>query len=201
MRVILKIQVVKAVLVNAVALAAFFGARDQGDKVAFYDVLLVEIQKRLKATATEVNQGREILTGASTGNLPGHATLISSFVLAPNDQVLHPTDIMNWQLSLIQCAVICGCGARMVKKIHTIFAEEWAYIIEHQRFLLSQPSLHVRVLSDECEPVSVSPTPLVGSGSEKAAPLGESGGAGLLVGVAVLEVALRRKVVVDRGMD
>ena len=30
---------------------------------------------------------------------------------------------------------------------------------------------------------------------------GESGGAGLLVGVAVLEVALRRKVVVDRGMD
>ena len=39
------------------------------------------------------------------------------------------------------------------------------------------------------------------SGGEKAAPLGESGGAGLLVGVAVLEVALRRKVVVDRGTD
>lgn len=39
------------------------------------------------------------------------------------------------------------------------------------------------------------------SGSEKAAPLGESSGADLLVGVAVLKVALRWKVVVDRGMD
>jgi hypothetical protein len=45
------------------------------------------------------------------------------------------------------------------------------------------------------------PYPLVRLGSEKAAPLGESGGAGLLVGVAVLGVALRWKVVVDRGMD
>ena len=45
------------------------------------------------------------------------------------------------------------------------------------------------------------PYPAEPSGREKAAPLGESGGAGLLVGVAVLEVALRWKVVVDRGMD
>ena len=45
------------------------------------------------------------------------------------------------------------------------------------------------------------PYPTCRSGSETAAPLGESGGAGLLVGDAVLEVALRRKVVVDRGMD
>jgi hypothetical protein len=35
------------------------------------------------------------------------------------------------------------------------------------------------------------------SGREKAAPFGKSDGAGVLVGVAVLEVALRRKVVVD----
>jgi hypothetical protein len=45
------------------------------------------------------------------------------------------------------------------------------------------------------------PIPACRSGSEKAAPLGKSGGAGLLVGVAILEVALRWKVVVDRGMD
>ena len=45
------------------------------------------------------------------------------------------------------------------------------------------------------------PYPSFQSGSEKAAPLGKSGGAGMLVGIAVLEVALRRKVVVDRGMD
>jgi hypothetical protein len=58
-----------------------------------------------------------------------------------------------------------------------------------------------RVLSDKCEPVSVSPYPARVSGCEKAAPLGESGGAGLLVGVAGLKVALCWKVVVDRGMD
>ena len=44
------------------------------------------------------------------------------------------------------------------------------------------------------------PNPDYGLGSEKVAPPGESGGAGLLVSVAVLEVALLRKVVVDRGM-
>lgn len=39
------------------------------------------------------------------------------------------------------------------------------------------------------------------SGSDKAAPLGKSGGAGLRVCVAVLEMSLRREVVVDGGMD
>ena len=39
------------------------------------------------------------------------------------------------------------------------------------------------------------------SGLERAAPLGESDGAVQLVVVAVLEMALRRKMVVDRGMD
>ena len=45
------------------------------------------------------------------------------------------------------------------------------------------------------------PSPTYRSGSEKAAPLGKSGGAGLLAAVTVLKVALRRKVGVDRGMD
>lgn len=39
------------------------------------------------------------------------------------------------------------------------------------------------------------------SGREKAAPLCESGGASQLVAIAVLEVTLRWKVVVDRGVD
>ena len=45
------------------------------------------------------------------------------------------------------------------------------------------------------------PYPSCRSGSEKAAPLSESGAACLLEGVAVLDVAIRWKVVVDRGMD
>lgn len=37
--------------------------------------------------------------------------------------------------------------------------------------------------------------------SEEAAPLGEGGGAGLFIGVAILEVAFRWEVVVGRGMN
>jgi hypothetical protein len=44
------------------------------------------------------------------------------------------------------------------------------------------------------------PLPAYLFGREKPSPLRERGGAGRLVGVAVLEVARRRKVVVDRGM-
>ena len=62
------------------------------------------------------------------------------------------------------------------------------------------PKPRTEVLSDKCEPVSVSPGPTQVSGRKKAA-LGESGGTGLFEVIAVLEVTLRRKVVVDRGMD
>ena len=137
---------VNAVLVHAFALAVFLGARNQGDKFAYCEALLVEIQRRLKAPTPEIDRWRDVLTGASTASLADHATRIFSSALARNDEVLHPTDVLNRQLSLIQCAVVCGSGARMVKQLHTLFADEWAYIIEHQRFLISQPNLHVLAL-------------------------------------------------------
>jgi hypothetical protein len=46
-----------------------------------------------------------------------------------------------------------------------------------------------------------SPCPAELSGGEKAAPLGECGGGGGLVGFAALEMALGWEVVVGRGMD
>lgn len=137
---------IKTVVVHGLALAAFFGARDQGDKSAFCEALLVEIQKYLKATIPEIERWREVLTGASAANLADHANRIFSSASAPNDEVLHPTDIINRQLSLLQCAAACGCGARMIKQLHTLFADEWAFVVKHQRFLLSQPNLHVLTL-------------------------------------------------------
>jgi len=137
---------VKMVFVHGLALSAFFGARDQGDRLAFCEALFEETQKRSKATTPELDRWREILNGTSTANLADHAIRVSCSALAPNDEVLHPTDIINRQLSLIQCALACGCGARMVKQLHTLFADEWAYIVEHQRFLLPQPSMHVLAL-------------------------------------------------------
>ncbi len=137
---------IEAVVVHGLALAAFFGARGRDDKFAFCKALLAEVQDRLNTATPELDQWCEILNGASTPYLADHATRIYSSALAPNDEVLRPADILNRQLSFIQCAVVCGCGARMAKQLHTLFAGEWAYIIEHQRFLLSQPSLHVLAL-------------------------------------------------------
>ena len=138
--------VVKAVFVHSLALAAFFGARDKDDKYTFCETLLAEIQKRLKVAMPGLDRWRDILNGTATANLGDHATRISIYALAPNYEVLHPTDIINRQLSILQCAVACGCGARMVKQLHTLFIDDWDHIIEHQRFLLSEPSLHVPAL-------------------------------------------------------
>ncbi|WP_146180750.1 hypothetical protein [Thalassorhabdomicrobium marinisediminis] len=137
---------VKAVFVHSSALAAYFGARDRADKTTFCEALLVELQKRLKATTPELDLWREILVGTSTADSADYATQIFSYALAPDDEVLHPSNIINRQLSLLQCAAACGCGARMIKQLHILFADEWAFIVEHQRFLLSQPSLHVPAL-------------------------------------------------------
>ena len=137
---------IKAVVVHGLALAAFFGARGRGDKFAYCKALLAEVQDRLNTAMPELGQWCEIVNGVSTPYLADHATRIYSSTLAPDDEVLRPSDILNRQLSFIQCAVVCGCGARIVKQLHTLFAGEWADIIEHQRFLLSQPSLHVLAL-------------------------------------------------------
>lgn len=138
--------VVKAVFVHTLALAAYFGARDSADKAAYCETLLMEIQKRLEAISLELNLWREILVGTSTADSADHATRIFKYALVPDDEVLHPTEIINRQLSLIHCAAACSCGARMIKQLHTLFADEWAFVVEHQRFLLSQPSLDVLAL-------------------------------------------------------
>jgi hypothetical protein len=57
------------------------------------------------------------------------------------------------------------------------------------------------VLSGECEPVSVTSSPTFNSGSEKAAPLGESGGAGGLIAGVAGEGSLLIEVVADRAVD
>lgn len=137
---------VKSVLTHALALAAFFGARKQEDKLTFCDRLLIAGQKHLKATTFELDLWSKILVGTSTAELADQATQVFSSALARNERVLRPTEIVNWQLSVLVCAVACGCGARMVKQIHILFAEEWAFVVEHQRFLLSHPSLNVPAL-------------------------------------------------------
>ena len=144
----LEYPAIKAVVVHGLALAAFFGARGRGDKFAYCKAILVEIQNRLNTAMPELGQWCEIVNGASTPYLGDHATRIYSSTLAPNDEVLRPADILIRQLFFIRCAMNCGCGARMVKQLHTLFAGEWADIIEHQRFLLSQPRLHVSALEN-----------------------------------------------------
>lgn len=139
----LEAPTIKAVFVHALSLAAFFGARNRVNKRSYCESLLIEIKKRLEATTPELKRFDEILFGRATASGGDHAEHIFTFAFATTLQVLHPADIINRQLSLLQCAAACGCGARSMMHIHELFADEWAYIVEHQRFLLTQPNLHV----------------------------------------------------------
>lgn len=127
---------------HALALASFFCSRNQNDKLAFCKTLLGELKERLKETLPELDRWIEILNRQSIANFTDPATLIFSSALSSSNEVLHPTKTFNRQISLLQCAAACGCGAHMLKKIHTLFADEWEFILEHQRFLLPKPSHH-----------------------------------------------------------
>lgn len=134
---------VKAVLLHALALAAFFCSQYQNDKFAFCEALLGELKERLTETLPELDRWIEVLNGKSITTDPESATLIFVSALSPCNEVLHPTKVLHRQLSLLRCTAACGCGARMLSKIHTLFADEWDFVIAHQRFLLTQPSQHL----------------------------------------------------------
>lgn len=142
----LESPVIVDVLVHAFSLAAFFGAHRRGDKRDYCESLLKKTEERLEVTPPELRRFGEILSDGAAIRWDNHAERIFSFAFASISEVLHPADILNRQLSLLRCAASCGGGARTIIHIHTIFANEWAFVIEHQRFLLTQPSLHVPVI-------------------------------------------------------
>ncbi|MAN73982.1 MAG: hypothetical protein CME85_12135 [Henriciella sp.] len=138
----LKNEAVKTVFIHALALAAFFTARDQDDPRAFCETLLAETTTRLDGLAPDLDRFTDILTGSAAADPRNHADFVFEATAAPQSDVLHPANIINRQLAILQCAIACGCGARLILKIHSLFAEEWDYVLQHQRFLLTQPSIH-----------------------------------------------------------
>lgn len=142
---------VVAVLVHALSLAAFLGARDRADKQGYCQVLLTEMTNLLGSNTPALKRFDRILLGNMELEPSDHAGLIFSSAITPTSEVLLPSDIINRQLALLQCAIVCGCGTRTALRIHTRFAEEWSYVLEHQRFLLVQPMLHLPALESAIE--------------------------------------------------
>ncbi|WP_339680383.1 hypothetical protein [uncultured Hyphomonas sp.] len=139
-------KTIKAVFEHAIALAAFFGAQGQTDKKACCETFLTRIKDRLGDTTPMLDKFSDILAGKADAYPGNQAELIFKSAFAPGSEVLHPADIINRQLAILQCAIACGCGARLVFRIHHLFADEWDYILSHQRFLLTQPALHAPAL-------------------------------------------------------
>lgn len=137
---------IKAVFEHAVALAAFFSAQDQTDKHAFCGKFLTRIQHRLGASTPTLDRFSDILSGKKEADPGNQADLIFKSAFAPGSEVLHPAVIINRELAFLQCAIASCCGARLVLRVHAQFADEWDYILQHQRFLLTQPALHAPTL-------------------------------------------------------
>ena len=144
-------ETIRAVFVHVLSLAAFFAARDQDDQPAYCEALLSETKNRLGGTTTDLEQFAYILSGNSEAYATSPVGLVFMGALAPITDVLHPADLINRQLAILQCAIACGCGARLIGEIHTLFSEEWEHILQHQRFLLTHPSLHAPAIKTAIE--------------------------------------------------
>ena len=107
----------------------------------------------------------------------------------------------EWTVSGMDCASCAGKVRGAVERLPGVSDVDVALMTERLRLTLDEGQTPRNGAVRRMRTSLRFPYPTLGSGSEEAAPLGESGGAGLLVGGAVLEVALRWKVVVDRGMN
>ena len=41
---------------------------------------------------------------------------------------------------------LIGIGPRLIQRVHEIIADQWAYVVDRQRFLLTDPAIHVPAL-------------------------------------------------------
>ena len=144
-------EAIGAVFEHALSLAAFFATRHQDDQRAYCAALLTETKDRLGGTTTFLERFSKVLSEGAEVYARNHADFVFLASLTPVADVLHPADILNRQLAILQCAVACGCGARLIMEIHTLFSEEWKHVLQHQRFLLTQPFLHAPVIEAAIE--------------------------------------------------
>lgn len=133
----------RVVIVHALALAVFFQAHNQADPRAQCKVMLDETKARLGGTTPDLERFDSILSSSAGADPKNHAEFVFAAALAPKSDTLHPADMINRQLTILQCAIACGCGARLILSIHALFADEWAFVLQHQRALLAHPALHV----------------------------------------------------------
>ena len=141
----------RVVFIHALALAAFFMARKQDNPRTHCEALLAGTKTRLGDTTPDLEHFTKILSSTAKADPSNQADLVFQAALSPKSDVFHPGDIINRQLAILQCAIACGCGARLILKIHSLFAEEWNHILQHQRFLLTQPSMHVPAIEAAIE--------------------------------------------------
>lgn len=77
-----------------------------------------------------------------------NATQVISALLDKETQPLHPMSLIHYHLNLAACAVSSGAGVRTSHAVLRAIAEDWTYVVDRQRFLLSQPNLYVPQMNE-----------------------------------------------------
>ena len=130
------------IFLHAIALAVFMTEGNQANAKAYCAELFSEVEKRLGDKPPLINRLFDLYSGVSDPVVGDHAELVLTNALRVETDVLYPAEAINQHLALLQCAVLCGCGPRMVQRLFTKISNQWSFVLERQRFLLTNPALH-----------------------------------------------------------
>tara|TARA_R110002126_G_scaffold251653_1_gene394671 strand:+ start:279 stop:4346 length:4068 start_codon:yes stop_codon:yes gene_type:complete len=131
-----------AIISHAIALAVFMTAGNRVNAHSYCTELLSEVEKRLGDKSPQINRLFDLCSGASDPVVGDHAELVLTDALRTETDVLYPSETINQQLALLQCAVLCGCGPRIVQRLFIKISDQWSFVLERQRFLLTNPARH-----------------------------------------------------------
>lgn len=77
-----------------------------------------------------------------------NATHVISALLEKEAQPLHPVNLIQYHLNMAACVVSSGAGVRTSHAVLKEIGNDWTYVLDRQRFMLSQPYLYVPQIND-----------------------------------------------------
>lgn len=143
---------IRTVLGPLIALVAFRQRREASGIRGLISQIVAALEKRLGEDETLFVELRNALdrNGARPAS---HAGQVISDLLEKEDGTLHPARLIHYHLNLAALVVSSGAGVRTAHDILTATADDWNYVIERQRFLISQPALTTLQLKRATEQV------------------------------------------------
>jgi len=137
----------RSVLGQLIALVAFRQRQEVSEDLKLPIRVLEILIDRLGDDGTLFSKLRNALTG-EVAQPSDNAMQVISYLLEKEVEPLHPVSLIQYHLNLAACAVSSGTGVGTSHAVLKAIAEDWAYVVERQRFLLSQPYIVVPQLNE-----------------------------------------------------